>query len=76
MIRYGLKPIVFLINTGGCTIEVEIHDGPYNPIRNWDYAGLIDVFNAGDGKGWSTRVATENERDAAVRAPWRTTARA
>ena len=40
MIRYGLKPIIFLINNGGYTIEVEIHDGPYNPIKNWDYAGL------------------------------------
>ena len=40
MIRYGLNPIIFLINNGGYTIEVEIHDGPYNPIKNWDYAGL------------------------------------
>ena len=66
MIRYGLNPIIFLINNGGYTIEVEIHDGPYNTIKNWDYAGLIDVFNAGDGKGWSCRVTTEGELDAAI----------
>jgi hypothetical protein len=24
----------------GYTIEVEIHDRPYNNIKNWDYAGL------------------------------------
>jgi len=65
MIRYGLKPIIFLINNGGYTIEVEIHDGPYNTIKNWDYAGLVDVFNAGDGKGRGTRVATQNQLDAA-----------
>jgi TPP-dependent 2-oxoacid decarboxylase len=66
MIRYGLRPIIFLINNGGYTIEVEIHDGPYNTIKNWDYAGLIDVFNAGDGKGWGTRAATQNQLDAAI----------
>lgn len=66
MIRYGLNPIIFLINNGGYTIEVEIHDGPYNTIKNWDYAGLVDVFNAADGNGWSTRVDTQNQLDAAI----------
>ncbi len=61
MIRYGTSPIIFLINNGGYTIEVEIHDGPYNTIKNWDYAGLVNVFNASDGSGWSTRAATEKE---------------
>ena len=41
MIRYGVKPLIFLINNGGYTIEVEIHDGPYNTIKNWDYAALM-----------------------------------
>ena len=66
MIRYGLKPIIFLINNGGYTIEVEIHDGPHNAIKNWDYAGLMNVFNAGDDKGWGTRVTTQNQLDAAI----------
>ncbi len=66
MIRYGLRPIVFLINNGGYTIEVEIHDGPYNTIKNWDYAGLMQVFNAADGRGWSAHVQTEGELEAAV----------
>ena len=38
MIRMEVNPIIFLINNGGYTIEVEIHDGPYNNIKNWDYA--------------------------------------
>jgi TPP-dependent 2-oxoacid decarboxylase len=67
MIRYGLNPIIFLINNGGYTIEVEIHDGPYNNIKNWDYAGLVDVFNAGDGNGFGVRVRTEGELDEAVK---------
>jgi pyruvate decarboxylase len=51
MIRQKLPAIIFLINNRGYTIEVEIHDGPYNNIKNWDYAGLINVFNAEDGHG-------------------------
>jgi indolepyruvate decarboxylase len=51
MIRQKLPAIIFLINNRGYTIEVEIHDGPYNNIKNWDYAGLIQVFNAEDGHG-------------------------
>ena len=66
MIRYELNPIIFLLNNGGYTIEVEIHDGPYNNIKNWDYAGIIDVFNAGEGKGWSSRVNTEGELEDAI----------
>ncbi|KAB5552189.1 hypothetical protein DKX38_009500 [Salix brachista] len=34
MLRCGQKNIIFLINNGGYTIEVEIHDGPYNVIKN------------------------------------------
>jgi TPP-dependent 2-oxoacid decarboxylase len=66
MIRYDAKPIIFLINNGGYTIEVEIHDGPYNTIKNWDYAGLVKVFGAGEGKAWGTRATTEGELDAAI----------
>ena len=66
MIRYGLNPIIFLINNRGYTIEVEIHDGPYNNIKNWDYTGLVQVFNAGEAKGWSRRVKTVGELAEAV----------
>ena len=66
MIRYGANPIIFLINNGGYTIEVEIHDGPYNTIKNWDYAALMSVFNADDGNGQAWRAATEGELDDAI----------
>ena len=66
MIRYGVKPIIFLINNGGYTIEVEIHDGPYNKIKNWNYAGLMEVFNAGDGKGRGWQAGTNGELDQAI----------
>jgi pyruvate decarboxylase len=40
----------------GYTIEVEIHDAPYNDIKNLDYAGLIQTFNADDGQGKGLRA--------------------
>lgn len=66
MIRYGVRPIIFLINNGGYTIEVEIHDGPYNTIKNWDYVGLMSIFNAADGNGLGLKATTEGELDAAI----------
>ncbi len=39
------------------TIEVEIHDGPYNVIKNWDYVGLIQAMQNGQGKLFATRVS-------------------
>ena len=66
MIRYGVKPIIVLLNNRGYTIESEIHDGPYNRIKNWDYAGLVEVFNAGEGKGLGLRAATVGELDKAM----------
>ena len=45
MIRYHLNPIIILINNGSYTIEVQIHDGPYNVLHNWDYVGLVHALN-------------------------------
>ncbi|GMH27132.1 hypothetical protein Nepgr_028975 [Nepenthes gracilis] len=66
MIRYGQRSIIFLINNGGYTIEVEIHDGPYNIIKNWDYTGVVNAFHNGEGKCWKTKVQTEDELTAAI----------
>ena len=67
MIRLKLPVIIFLINNHGYTIEVEIHDGPYNNIKNWDYAGLISVFNADDGKGIGLRATNGGELADAIK---------
>lgn len=61
VLRYGYQGIVFLLNNAGYTIEVKIHDGPYNLIQNWEYAKLIDVFKGDKGKGWGCVVKTEAE---------------
>jgi indolepyruvate decarboxylase len=66
MIRLKLPVIIFLMNNHGYTIEVEIHDGPYNNVKNWDYAGLIDVFNAGDGSGRGLRATNGGELAEAI----------
>ena len=61
VLRYGYNGIVFLLNNSGYTIEVKIHDGPYNLIQGWNYAKLVDVFKGKNGKGWSCTVKTEAE---------------
>lgn len=61
MIRCGHRSIIFLINNGGYTIEVEIHDGPYNIIKNWNYTGVVEAFANGEGNLWTTKVRTEEE---------------
>jgi pyruvate decarboxylase len=66
MIRLKLPVLIFLVNNRGYTIEVEIHDGPYNNIKNWDYAGLMNVFNASDGEGLGLRATTGGELAAAI----------
>ena len=66
MIRRKLPVIIFLLNNHGYTIEVEIHDGPYNNIKNWDYAGLIEAFNAEDGRGKGLRATNGGELAEAI----------
>ncbi|KAJ0978307.1 hypothetical protein J5N97_013781 [Dioscorea zingiberensis] len=61
MLRCGQKSIIFLINNGGYTIEVEIHDGPYNVIKNWNYTALVDAIHNGEGKCWTCKVHCEEE---------------
>ncbi|KAL8109511.1 hypothetical protein AgCh_025570 [Apium graveolens] len=48
---------------GGYTIEVEIHDGPYNVIKNWNYTALVDAIHNGEGKCWTTKVSCEEDLD-------------
>ncbi|MEJ7174583.1 alpha-keto acid decarboxylase family protein [Staphylococcus caprae] len=46
MIRQDLKPIIFVINNDGYTVERMIHGmkEPYNDIKMWDYKALPAVF--------------------------------
>jgi pyruvate decarboxylase len=66
MVRYELPVIIFLVNNRGYVIEIAIHDGPYNYIKNWDYAALVEAFNAGDGHALGLKAATGAELEAAI----------
>ena len=63
MIRYGVRPIIVLLNNRGYTIEAEIHDGPYNQIKNWDFAGPHGRLNARRWQGPWPSAATVGELD-------------
>ena len=62
MIRNRLKPVIFLINNDGYTIERVICDRPYNDIQPWRYHKLVEVFGGGVGLD----VRTEGELEDAL----------
>jgi pyruvate decarboxylase/indolepyruvate decarboxylase len=65
ILRYDLKPIIFLINNDGYTIERDIHGAtmPYNDIQPWNYHKLHEVFA---NNGWGIKVSTESELESAL----------
>ncbi|KXY12880.1 indolepyruvate decarboxylase [Bacillus cereus] len=60
ILRQNLKPIIFLINNNGYTVERAIHgqNEPYNDIQMWDYTKLANVFGL---KEKSLTCKVENE---------------
>jgi pyruvate decarboxylase len=50
MIKWGLKPYIFVLNNDGYTIERLIHgpEASYNNIPMWKYTKLLEVFGAKD----------------------------
>lgn len=67
LLRHDQKPVVFLVNNRGYTIERFIHGmtDAYNDIANWDYAALPGVLS--DRDRFIVRVVrTEAELDAAL----------
>ncbi|CCD22409.1 alpha-keto acid decarboxylase family protein NDAI_0A02510 [Naumovozyma dairenensis CBS 421] len=58
MIRWNLKPYLFVLNNKGYTIEKLIH-GPtaaYNEIQHWEHLKLLETFGAKDYENY--RVST------------------
>jgi indolepyruvate decarboxylase len=62
MIRNHLKPVIFLINNDGYTIERVISDHTYNDLQPWKYHKLVEVF----GGGLGLDVRTEGELEEAL----------
>ncbi|MBI5727913.1 MAG: alpha-keto acid decarboxylase family protein [Ignavibacteriales bacterium] len=63
IIRQNLKPIIFLINNEGYTIERVISDQTYNDIQPWKYHKLVEIFGGGIGLD----VRTEGELEEALK---------
>ncbi|NMH98735.1 alpha-keto acid decarboxylase family protein [Pseudonocardia acidicola] len=69
MLRHDLKPIIFLINNGGYTIERTIcgKDGKFNDIANWSYADLPKVLHPGtNARTFVVKTAAELQAALAV----------
>jgi indolepyruvate decarboxylase len=62
--RYGLNPIVVVLNNHGYTTERFLLDGSFNDIQNWAYHKIPDVVGAGLG----LEVNTAGELDSALQA--------
>ena len=61
-VRFGVAPIVVVINNDGYAIERYMLDGTFNDILRWEYSKLPDLLGAGNG----FRVETEGEFQAAL----------
>lgn len=66
ILRYNYSGIIFLMNNGAYTIEVMIHDGPYNILQNWNYAAMVESLK-GETPVLSLVVRTEKELVAALK---------
>lgn len=68
MVRYGLKPIVLVVNNHGYTIERVIaqpYNFTYNDIPAWNYTDIPKAFGAVEY--FSVRVTTNREFDEALK---------
>jgi indolepyruvate decarboxylase len=61
-VRYGLNPIVIVLNNSGYGTERHMQDGPYNDVARWNYSRVPDVLGAGRG----FVVDTEEQLDQAL----------
>jgi indolepyruvate decarboxylase len=64
VVRYGLDPIVILLDNGGYGTERPMLDGPFNDILPWRYAEIPAVLGAGRGY----EIRTEGDLETALSA--------
>jgi indolepyruvate decarboxylase len=62
--RYGLNPVVIVLNNFGYGTERHMQDGAYNDVHPWQFSRIPELLGA--GKGFV--VETEAELDAALTA--------
>ncbi len=63
-IRYGLNPIILVLNNHGYGTMRPLVEGPFNDIINWRYTHLPEML----GAGRAFAVRTEGEFDSAMKA--------
>ena len=63
-IRYGLNPIILVLNNHGYGTMRPLVEGPFNEIENWDYTCVPELL----GAGHAFAVRTEGEFDTAMKA--------
>ncbi|MGG2092322.1 thiamine pyrophosphate-binding protein [Bacillus sp. S13(2024)] len=67
MLYYGCRPIIFVLNNDGYTIEkylnVKTENQKYNQIPRWSYTKLAEVFG---GNAFTVTVRTYGELDQAI----------
>lgn len=62
--RYGLAPIVLVLDNAGYGTERPMLDGEFNDVHTWEVSKIPDVIRSGRGYD----VTTERELDGALRA--------
>lgn len=60
--KYGMNPIVFVLNNDGYGTQRHILDGAFNNILQWHYTKIVDML----GVGKSFKVETCSQLDAAI----------
>ena len=61
--RYGLNPIVLILNNHGYGTERHLLEGSFNDIGSWNYSCMPTLFSTGRG----FHVRTEGEFDEAIK---------
>lgn len=61
-VRFGLSPIVVILNNGGYGTFRPMIDGPFNDIQPWRYADIVGIIGGGEGY----TVSTEDEFEGAL----------
>jgi TPP-dependent 2-oxoacid decarboxylase len=62
IVRFGLNPIVVVLNNQGYATERPMEDGRFNDVLNWHYSRLSEVFGAGQG----FTIRTEGQLETAL----------
>ncbi|GIP26805.1 indolepyruvate decarboxylase [Paenibacillus sp. J23TS9] len=67
MLYYGCKPVIFVLNNDGYTIEkylnVKTENQTYNKVPKWSYTKLAEAFG---GDAYTVTVRTNKELDEAI----------